>query len=802
MYETAKAERPKDGKEDYNWIALGHDLEKFVAHGLRPSRLLEGANPARAEEWMRTEGAILAVPLDAAYNEENACNFQTNMEIFIERAFPDQTKRVRIIPPFPAEVGKKNYGQYAQPWGFLVQGLNPPYADLLVNEHLWICRKFGFIAIDLKLRPTTFVASLIGMSKRLKDEEDIVTAVQDTIVDTNGLFLPFLAQMDMTSDQVMDIVDSVQATPRGYALNGKDTADNINEKRKPTTDSAVTMWEIHVQPPLSVLTDTRDSLHDEWIQIFKSATFKPNERYRGSENGQSQTPTSPLRLRGGRDPKTVSGQIQIAALNIKGANSNRTKKKWTSITNMMINHKIAIMAVSETHTDGPLAENLEHRHKDKFHILHSHDPDHTRANGVALIINKNMIRNDPEGTTDLIPGRALMTTVEWPAGIKNNIIAVYAPNINGAGTNNANFWNTLATRTNGLPVNIILGDFNVVEESLDRFPPHRDVDSAVNALKTLMEDKSLEDGWCLANPPPTTNFTFGHTLGTHLSRIDRIYTSGELYNKALTWSIENSDLPTTDHQMIMVTIHDQKSPYIGKGRWAIPDYLINDETFLTTVEEYGRNTLKEIEESEPPTHGRIQAKFPNFLRETVNLARKLAKAKSRKINSTLARLEKRRNKAIAQLHVNAHHLEEKQYQIMALTERIREVENTKQARNSTTASMNRKVYAESINKYWCNWGKDKKPRDTIHEMKIPQSNPTQYTTDSSEMATLAADYYNSVQLKDLNATPPEERETQIKQHLSNLQHISDTTAAPMTTLISYEEVAQALKQSQTEELQA
>ncbi|KAF8312611.1 uncharacterized protein EI90DRAFT_3093186, partial [Cantharellus anzutake] len=73
MYETktTKAERPKDGKEDYNWIALGHDLKKFVAYGLCPSRLLEGANPARAEEWMRTEGAILALPLDAAYNEEN-----------------------------------------------------------------------------------------------------------------------------------------------------------------------------------------------------------------------------------------------------------------------------------------------------------------------------------------------------------------------------------------------------------------------------------------------------------------------------------------------------------------------------------------------------------------------------------------------------------------------------------------------------------------------------------------------------------------------------------------------------------
>src|SRR6266446_3228755 len=101
MFETAAAERLPNGKEDYNWIALGRDLEDFIVHGLHPTCLLEGANPARANEWMQTEGAILVMPLDATYDEENACKFHTDMELFIERAFPDQTRRVRVIPPYP-----------------------------------------------------------------------------------------------------------------------------------------------------------------------------------------------------------------------------------------------------------------------------------------------------------------------------------------------------------------------------------------------------------------------------------------------------------------------------------------------------------------------------------------------------------------------------------------------------------------------------------------------------------------------------------------------------------------------------
>ncbi|KAF8344042.1 uncharacterized protein EI90DRAFT_3149496 [Cantharellus anzutake] len=98
------AEKPDDGRDDLNWLPLGPGLANFYAHGLHPGRLLEGANPDRAKAWLKKAGAILVLPLDAAHSEENTSNFQTNMEAFLERAFPHQVGEVSIIPPVPIDL--------------------------------------------------------------------------------------------------------------------------------------------------------------------------------------------------------------------------------------------------------------------------------------------------------------------------------------------------------------------------------------------------------------------------------------------------------------------------------------------------------------------------------------------------------------------------------------------------------------------------------------------------------------------------------------------------------------------------
>ena len=80
---------------------------------------------------------------------------------------------------------------------------------------------------------------------------------------------------------------------------------------------------------------------------------------------------------------------------------------------------------------------------------------------------------------------------------------------------------------------------------------------------------NLKDGWRQTNPLPETRFTFSHNSGTYMSCIDHIYTSERIMNKAYKWDINLPGLPTVDHQLIMVEIHDNSAPGIGRGRWKI-----------------------------------------------------------------------------------------------------------------------------------------------------------------------------------------------------------------------------------------
>ena len=45
-----------------------------------------------------------------------------------------------------------------------------------------------------------------------------------------------------------------------------------------------------------------------------------------------------------------------------------------------------------------------------------------------------------------------------------------------------------------------------------------------------------------------------------LSRIDGIYASVPIMNKAYTWDIVNPDLATADHQLVTVELHDDEAP--------------------------------------------------------------------------------------------------------------------------------------------------------------------------------------------------------------------------------------------------
>ena len=100
---------------------------------------------------------------------------------------------------------------------------------------------------------------------------------------------------------------------------------------------------------------------------------------------------------------------------------------------------------------------------------------------------------------------------------------------------------------------------------------------------------------------------------------------------------------------------------------------------------------------------------------------------------------------------------------MALTERIQEVEKSHHRNNKIMASTNRCLFTESINKYWCGWGKDKKPRDMITELRIPHTDPPLYTSNSSELQPITTMLYS----QETSTAPPHPKESPASQNASH-----------------------------------
>jgi len=65
-----------------------------------------------------------------------------------------------------------------------------------------------------------------------------------------------------------------------------------------------------------------------------------------------------------------------------------------------------------------------------------------------------------------------------------------------------------------------------------------------------------------------------HTVKNNsLGRIDRIYTTGNLFKSCLEWTIE-SNCSISDYQIVTVRIMKQNIPHIGKGLWKLSEETI------------------------------------------------------------------------------------------------------------------------------------------------------------------------------------------------------------------------------------
>jgi exonuclease III len=247
---------------------------------------------------------------------------------------------------------------------------------------------------------------------------------------------------------------------------------------------------------------------------------------------------------------------------------------------MMHEQKIGIMIVSETHMSVAQALEIENSFMSKHLKLFNYEyPDNPAAKGIAIVLNREITNTEGVKIHYLIPGKAILAVVPWHGTRTMTVLGIYAPT--ESDEEKISYGNTLCDLwlTTDLPVpDAIGGDFNLVSDAIDRLPHRTDSDAVVAAYLRFTRLMEVKDGWRQTNPD-TKAYTHVSTHGT-LSRIDRILVSPALVKNCRQWEINDVAGGLTDHRMVSMVISAPGAPYIGRGRWAMPQFLLYDKEFM------------------------------------------------------------------------------------------------------------------------------------------------------------------------------------------------------------------------------
>lgn len=307
----------------------------------------------------------------------------------------------------------------------------------------------------------------------------------------------------------------------------------------PTVPTEGTQWAAHQerceQPQRAAPTPPGESCftsNDATNQPQRAAPPGP------TSNDAPQTNNNALPGTINTHPKPLSrANIQIATLNVNGraSSSHPTRgpvSKWTNIHRVMREKKIDILCLQETHLENEHINQIHNLFGRRMLVINSATPNSPGATGgVAFVINKECLSYLSTETFEITPGRALLLTVARPNDRQLTLLNIYAPNAPHA---HPTFWNEIQ---NKIPrqrsPDIVLGDFNLTEDPIDRAPAHTDNEPAAEALKIFKESLNIRDVWRHENPD-TRLFTFSSSNGS-LSRLDRIYTRHSLTNALFNW---------------------------------------------------------------------------------------------------------------------------------------------------------------------------------------------------------------------------------------------------------------------------
>jgi hypothetical protein len=216
----------------------------------------------------------------------------------------------------------------------------------------------------------------------------------------------------------------------------------------------------------------------------------------------------------------------------------------------------------------------------------------------------------------------------------------------------------------------------------------------------------------------------GNQIQSHL---DRIYTAHQISQHIFDWQIKPSGVPT-DHWLVKVKFAPRDAPYIGNGQWTWPLYMLENEDLMRKVNQRGikleTDLIRINSENTDRATENPQTLWESYKEDIIRLAKETARKSYHKLNSRMEAIEKDLHVLYTSPDFDAN--ESARTNAAFLTSELEHLAKvrTKNQRNKLHAKLAH--HGKRLGGIWSAISKEKKPRDLILRLKVPDSSPTQY----------------------------------------------------------------------------
>ncbi|TBU26613.1 Endonuclease/exonuclease/phosphatase [Dichomitus squalens] len=540
------------------------------------------------------------------------------------------------------------------------------------------------------------------------------------------------------------------------------------------------------------------------VRINDDAASQHNPSFRAGDT-EENTPNSVDTICDPRPNTLESNQLarkttlRVATLN------DHTNNKWGKIPQLMNEHRIGILMIQEAHLSAERLSSIEKLYERNLQIFNSAHPSApSQKEGVAILVNKKLVNADGAQMTEVVKGRAVQLSLRCMGEDRIHVLCIYAPTSDGVEERRRFFREvqTFYEEHSAVPrPDVMAGDFNNVEDSIDRLPISDTPDMSVDDLDNLKISLGLMlvDGW-RGTYPTTRGYTFhrGQKDTAVLSRLDRIYVREPVYNLAREWRILESGIKT-DHLMVTVQLTTVNAPSAGRGRPIFPLSIIKDKKLTSTMKDSGMKAMNALLKIENGDTERSETTNPQTILADLKKGwMRAARDREKEIvPKLLAEIKELENKLESIKNVPEMDDKTRASELAAVSKKISDLEIRRRRLQQQNARAKFRKEGNRPTKYWCRLNKEHTPKNLIQafarEGETTPEGEIVYETNPTKMAEMARKHHDQVQEDETSTKHPDERERDISRVLDSLEKkVSAEDASEIGAEVQFKECVEAL----------